>query len=140
MDSHSKDKSKQPLLSLVTNLFLFMRTASIEVKKLSSLRGEPFVVLNKHSLLGDREAYIYKTFPNHIQRSNPITVTKKNVDKSTNLFTSSNKCKKIRAIQHLNNNKSSSSYIPKHQKANNFQYIYIIIMIPMPITLAFALA
>jgi hypothetical protein len=35
---------------------LFIRTASIEVKKFNSLRGKPVVVLNKQRRRGDREA------------------------------------------------------------------------------------
>lgn len=41
--------------SNVVYLFLFMRTARIEVKKFSSSRATPVTVLNKHSLRGDKD-------------------------------------------------------------------------------------
>jgi hypothetical protein len=66
MNSHSQRQNKQQseVISSVTNLFLFIRTASIEVKKFNSLRGKPVVVLNKQRRRGDREAYIYEIFLN----------------------------------------------------------------------------
>lgn len=101
-------------------LFLFKRTAKIEVKKFNSRRAVPVVVLNKQSLRGDNDGCCNtirtsslknKRTPKKMLYKNSCQIASElKTNKShKHLFTSSHNCQKTRAIQHFNNTESSHS-------------------------------
>lgn len=115
-------------------LFLFKRTAKIEVKKFNSRRAVPVVVLNKQSLRGDNDGCCNtmrtsslknKRTPKKMLYKNSCQIASElKTNKShKHLFTSSHNCQKTRAIQHFNNTESSHSY--QNNKTKNLSFICV---------------
>lgn len=109
-------------------LFLFKRTARIEVRKVISRRGAPVDVLNKQRRRGDSDGcsnsnslsstkLIAKIIIKKIRTKIPLTKKSKFVK---HLFTGSDNGEKTWTVQHFNNNKSSNSYRINKNKSINY--------------------